>query len=173
LLFGLIFSFAPSYIQTHIAWIVGTSVFLCCGCWAISFYHLHHYLDLVRHDDVGLLNLALVAGILAAIACYLIPASDGKPFSDPEFGIEFRGMSFLGLLIVVFILSVRLPEFIASYKRNKDTLKSLFIAKNVFAAIGAAVVFLTALFQFLQILLQLISGSTEVSGYTIPRKLSD
>src|SRR5450755_3966190 len=123
---AILFGFAPQYMQTNMDWIVYTSGLLFAVCSTASFYFFHHYINLLRHDGIGLLNLAMVFGGLMAIVCYLISEFRGKPFSDPEFGIEFRGMSFLGLLIVVFIVSMRLPEFMSFCRHDKDTLKALF-----------------------------------------------
>jgi hypothetical protein len=154
-LLGLLFGFAPQYIQTNITWIVFTSGFLFSACFAISFYYMHIYIHLLFDDVFKLLNVVVVFCVFCAIACYLIPGSENGLFSDPSFEIELRTVSFLSLLIIVVYLIMRFPDFVAFYERNKATLKSLITVKNIFAAIGAVAVFLTALLQFLQILLQI------------------
>lgn len=155
LLLGLLFSFAPQYIQTNTPWVVFPSWFFFIAPLTISFYYISSYMHSLYQNILGMINAILVFSIFAAIICYL-GSVDEKPNADPFLGFWSRTMSYLFLVIIVSIVLMRLPEFFDFCKRNKDMLKSLFTVKNIFAAIGAVIVFLTALFQLMQIILQII-----------------
>jgi len=148
---GLLFSFAPIYIQTTLPWITYTSEVLCLWCLGLSYYYIYNlYPDMPKNLD----TLTLLCPLLTTLF-YIASKSKDKPFSDPSFQIGLRGASFLCLLTTLALIIKRLPHFIDFYSRNKGKVRNFFTAKHTLALILSTLALGTALFQLLQVLLQI------------------
>jgi len=152
---GLVFSFAPEYMQTNISWVTNTSAVLCFSCWGISLWYIQEVYPGFPKDINSVLNITLVLSSTLAIGFYILSETGGKPLSYPSFLFELRMMSFLGFLMTVMTLVIRFPDFVNFYKHHKGKMKAFFTAKHTIGLVLGFLAVGTALFQFLQIVLQI------------------
>lgn len=76
-------------------------------------------------------------------------------YIDPLDRVSYRGLSFFLLLMAVMIVLMRLPDYISFYSKYKGKIKAFFNAKHTAALILGILSVGTALFQFIQLVLQI------------------
>jgi hypothetical protein len=152
---GTLLIFAPTYIQVHMPWALTVSAVLTSACWLGAwFYSIRIFLNIRSTTRISLLLAVLCT--LASILSYAVAYVGTKLFSDPNLATELRAGSFLFFFTAVSIFLLYIRTIAAFFAQNTGKIKTLFTAKHSVAAILGALALGTALFQFLQVLLQII-----------------
>jgi hypothetical protein len=151
---GFLSSIAPSYLQTNIAWIVNVSEMVSLLCWAGSIYYIYGaYPRLFTYE-----NITMIIGLPCAFFLYVISETVVPKGQNTAHYIAFlfqlRTMSYTFLFLCVMFFMMRLPHFIHFYACHKGKIKTFFTAKHTAGLILSILAVGTALFQFIQVVLQ-------------------
>ncbi len=148
---GVLFSFAPTYMQTNISWIINASGILCLTCWGISFFYIRAvYPNIHKNFEIFLLIC-----LSCAIIFYSLSEATTKIPINPLDRVSYRGYSFFLLLLAVMTFMMRVPDYIDFYSKHKGKIKAFFTAKHTAALVLGILSVGTALFQFIQVVLQI------------------
>jgi cation transport ATPase len=151
---GALFIFAPIYIQIHTLWALTVSVVLTSICWLGGWFNSVRMFLNTPSTAKKLVALTVFSS-MASILSYALSYTEPKMPSNPSLATELRAGSFLFLFMAISIFLFNLPKLVSFFAQNKDKVKALFTAKHSVAAILSALAIGTALFQFLQVLLQI------------------
>jgi cation transport ATPase len=141
---GSLFAFAPMYLQTNILWILILSAILAGLCWIGTFLSILRAYPSIHNNQGVMMCLFVSCTFGLYVTSYFVTNQ-----------LEIRAYSFFCLLASAFHFLMCLPKFVESYKQQKDQIKALFTPKNIIAAIGVALVFVTTLLTFLQTVFQI------------------
>jgi hypothetical protein len=162
LIIGLLFGYAPQYIQANIPWITNESEIICLLFLAVSVKAFSEaYPRLFTRE-----NIMLAACIPCSIVLYL-SSEPGKSYINVPLSafswqdnvvINYRIMSFIGLASVLMISVLRVPDLVLWYERRKGKLRSIILSKKSLALILGALSVGTAVGTALIKLIQVVSG---------------
>ncbi len=140
-----IFVFAPLYLQSDNIWVLDISTIIAIALWVKSVFSIIKAFPIIKEFSILFYGLFLTASLY--IMSYL---------GDNKLGVFlFRLGSFAFLVPSVILLVTYIPMFLEMSLETKEKIKATFTTKNVIAAILGILAFGTALFQFLQVLLQI------------------
>lgn len=149
LILGLVFSYAPQYIQVNISWVTNGSEIICLLCLAVSIKIFYDAYPRLFTQE----NIMLAIFLPASIVLYL-SAEPGKSYMKVPLStlsqqanvvITLRIVSFMALVSVIMNLLLRIPALVLFYERRKGKLRSIIVSKKSVALILGALSVVTAL----------------------------